>query len=84
MYLIYLTMNTFIWQGTNAVISYSILEVFGHRTVDGTRVSISGQPFTISPSAGVLSINSNLEREAAANGYYYYEIIVSNKCGKYL
>ena len=61
----------------SSIITYSIVEVFGYLTVDGTRVSSPGIPFVISPSTGVLRVNSNLEREAVLNGYHYYELIVS-------
>ncbi len=66
-------------QGTNSIITYSIVNVLGHRTRDGSRISVSNTPFAISPSLGVLSVASNLEREAADNGFHYYEVTVSRQ-----
>lgn len=52
------------------------MEIFGHQTVDGVRVNVADPFFVIAPSTGVVTVNTSLEREAAIDGFYYYEIIV--------
>lgn len=59
------------------MITYSIVEIFGHQTLDGARVDVTGPFFIIAPNSGVITVNTNLEREALVDGFHYYEIIVS-------
>ena len=59
------------------MITYSIEDIFGHQTLDGARIDITSAFFIIAPSSGVITINTNLEREAVIDGFHYYEIIVS-------
>ena len=64
------------FKGTNSAFSYSIESIFGHQTLDGARISISMPFFLISPTNGILTVNTSLQREAVVNGYHYFEIIV--------
>lgn len=56
--------------------SYSISSILGHQTLDGARISISMPFFLISPTSGVLTVNTSLQREAEVDGFHYYEISV--------
>ncbi len=58
------------------MITYSIVDVLGHQTLDGARIEVTDPFFVIAPSSGVITINTNLEREATVDGFHYYEIIV--------
>jgi hypothetical protein len=66
----------YLTQGSNSAFTYSIEDIYGLRTLNGARVNISAPFFIIDPSSGVITINTDLEREATVDGYHYYEIIV--------
>ena len=67
-----------ILQGTNAELSYSISSVEGLQTEDGVRISAPTTFFAIDTTTAILMVNTSLEREAAVDGFHYYEITVSH------
>ena len=69
-------MSTTLTQGTNAELSYFISAIEGLTTLGGERVRITQPFFFINHDTAVLTVNTSLEREAAVDGFHYYEIIV--------
>ena len=55
----------------------------GLQTVDGMRVQVPNSFFDIDPNTADITVNTSLEREAAVDGFHYYEITVSIRlvCG---
>lgn len=64
-------------QGANSALVYSITMVTGLQTQDGTRVTVTNPFFLIDSDTAVMTVNTDLEREATVDGFHYYEIIVS-------
>lgn len=63
-------------QGLGAVFMYSIADIYGLQTLTGARIDIAAPFFVINSNTGVITVNTDLEREASVDGYHYYEIIV--------
>lgn len=63
-------------QGSNAAFTYSIVDIYGLQTLTGIRTAIGAPFFTIAPSTGVVTVNTDLEREATVDSFHYYEITV--------
>ena len=60
-------------------LTYSITTVTGLQTLDGTRIGLTASSFfLINSQTALLTVNTNLEREAVVDGYHYYEITVSS------
>ena len=66
-------------QGANSTLSYSISRIEGLQTADGARVQVTSPFFVINSTTGVITVNTDLEREAAVDGFHYYELTVSFK-----
>ena len=49
----------------------------GLQTEDGAKISAPTSFFAIDAATAVLTVNTSLEREAAVDGFHYYEISVS-------
>ena len=70
-------MYFWIFQGSNARLQFSISEVEALQTLDGMRVRVPTSFFIINPTTADITVNTSLEREAAVDGFHYYEITVS-------